>query len=389
MTDNEKKVMAETINERKLAKAEILAELDKLEKAKFGVDVKTVLVTVPDVNDAGMRNNDLDGYDHTDKRLMRHFLPVNNSLGGFRAVQYELHIDPTNYKPLRNVTKAQMELEQTWSPAIFDTTQTPPKDDRMPLLMGDFNPLDPRELPNLERYRLPEHLNIPNTPLKPGELMADLPFDEKYLPLMDKISDSRKAALAMVTEKTKLSNDGWMNKLAKHGSVGAHVTREMGPLFNKEIHVNLLWHKHHEDGNRADLIMGVPFVGFKLTDHHGSSGVICRIEEELNKVALASTAILIKEGRGRGFNKLVIPGTKRKIVIYFSGAVKNALTDENLKYVVQLASKKGWKKVYLQRDDTWGETIELLNLSQMLSNYHLGKSGIFISTPPSWESNYE
>jgi hypothetical protein len=303
MTDDEKKVMAETIAERKLAKTKILAELDKMEKSKF------------------------------------------------------------------------------------DTTQTPPKDDRMPLLMGDHEPLDPRELPNLERYRLPEHLNIPNSPLKPGELMAGLPFDSKHLPLLEKvdhsvvvekdaIAASRKAAIAMTTEKTELSNAAWVNKLAKHGSFGAHVTREMGPLFNKSI---------HEDNNRADLLMDPPAIFSRMKDCGDDKfGKSFLIQDQ----PLTQTVTLVEKGRLRGFFKVLVPGSKRKIVVYVAYAVKLELTDKILTYTAQAASKKGWKKVYLQRDEHMAETIEMVNLTQVFLKYYCSKPGVFIAAPTAWQNTY-
>jgi hypothetical protein len=392
MTDDEKKVIAETIAERKLAKAEILAELDKMEKSKFGVDVKTVLVTIPDVNDAGMRNNDSDGYDHTDKRLMRHFLPVNNDLGGFDETTYELRVDPSNSKLVCDEAISQMKLVQTWSPVEFDTTQTPPKDDRMPLLMGDHEPLDPRELPNLERYRLPEHLNIPNTPLKPGELMADLPFDSKYLPLLEKvdhsivvekdaIAASRKAAIAMAIEKTKLSNGSLEFKFEKHGSVGARTVREMRTLYSESVHDN----KDHKDSNSAGLIMDPPAIFSRMKDCGDDKfGKSFLIQDQ----PLTQTVTLVEKGLLRGFFKVLVPGSKRKIVVYVAYAVKLELTDKILTYTAQAASKKGWKKVYLQRDEHMAETIEMVNLTQVFLKYYCSKPGVFIAAPTAWQNTY-
>jgi hypothetical protein len=169
------------------------------------------------------------------------------------------------------------------------------------------------------------------------------------------------------------------DKFAKNGSVGAHSDKRiMGPLFNKEIH------EQNIEKTLPDFVNTWSSFTFDAKSPMNDFRPL-----DVNELPNIQPMVPVKKGRWHGFNKLVVPGTKRKIVIYFSGVVKNTLTVENLKYVVQLASKKGWKKVYLKRDDHWGETIELVNLSQLDSNYRLGKSGIFISAPPCWESNYE
>lgn len=99
-----------------------------------------------------------------------------------------------------------------------------------------------------------------------------------------------------------------------------------------------------------------------------------------------------RRGRGsyyKGSRYLLVQGFRRKIRICcnYQTFFDDLATPQFLEYLTNLADKRGWKTLVLQRDGLYRETLTAANPFQSWNNHPCGGSGIYVCSPESWEYN--